>query len=64
MENWKAWVKGLGDRIINPGMPLPASRIVTSGGAEDDNHPSAMMGFAVINAENMEVEATNEVSEK
>jgi hypothetical protein len=57
MEKWKAWVKGLGETIINPGTPLPVSKIVTSSGVQgvqDDNDPNSMKGFAVVKAENME----------
>ena len=54
MEKWKAWVEGLGETIVNPGTPLPVSKIVTSGSVEDDNNPDAMKGFAVINAESIE----------
>ncbi len=54
MEKWKAWVAGLGDAIVNPGTPLPALKIVTSSGVEEDNDPNAMKGFAVVQAENMD----------
>ena len=53
-KKWKAWVEGLGDTIVNPGTPLPVSKIVTSAGVEDDNDPDSMKGFAVIRAENIE----------
>ena len=54
MEKWKAWVKGLGDTIVNPGTPLPVSKIVTSSSVEDDNEPNSMKGFAVVKAESIE----------
>lgn len=54
MEKWKAWVKSLGETIINPGTPLPVSKIVTSRSIEDDNDPDSMKGFAVVRAENIE----------
>jgi hypothetical protein len=50
MGRWKAWIEGLGDSVVNPGTPLPVSRIVTPGGVEDDNDPDSMNGFAVIRA--------------
>ena len=53
MEKWKAWVKGLGETIVNPGTPLPVSKIVTSSGVEDDHEPNSMKGFAVVRAESM-----------
>ena len=54
MEKWKAWVKGLGEAVVNPGTPLPVSKIVTSRGVEDDNDPDSMKGFAVVKAETIE----------
>ena len=53
MEKWSAWVKGLGDTIVNPGTPLPVSKLVTSGGVEDDADPNSMKGFAVVKADSM-----------
>ena len=54
MEKWSAWVKDLGDTIVNPGTPLPVSKVVTSGGVEDDTDPNSMKGFAVVKAQSME----------
>ncbi|HEX9757668.1 MAG TPA: YciI family protein [Nitrospiria bacterium] len=60
MEKWKAWVKGLGETIVNPGTPLPVSKIVTSSGVEDDNDPNPMKGFAVVKAGS--IEAASEIA--
>ena len=54
MNTWKAWVDGLGDTIVNPGTPLPASKIITSTGVGDDTDPNSMKGFAVVKAASME----------
>lgn len=54
MQAWKQWVTDLGDKIVNPGTPLPQSRLVTSSSVEEDQNPNAMMGFAIIQAENMD----------
>lgn len=53
-QKWMAWVKALGERMVNPGTPLLASRIVTSEGVSNDADPNAMHGFAVIRAESIE----------
>ena len=60
MEKWKAWVKGLGETIVNPGTPLPVSKIVTSSSVEDDSDPNSMKGFAVVKANS--IEAAIEIS--
>ncbi|PHZ83886.1 YciI family protein [Paremcibacter congregatus] len=54
MGKWKTWVEGLGKIIVNPGTPLPISKIVTSTSVEVDNDPNAMKGFAVVRAESIE----------
>lgn len=54
MEDWKAWVGSLGDKVINPGTPLPQSKLVTSSDVTDDVNPNSMNGFAVIKAESIE----------
>ena len=54
MNKWKAWVDGLGDAIVNPGTPLPVSKIVTSTRVEEDTDPNSMKGFAVVKAKSME----------
>jgi uncharacterized protein YciI len=54
VEKWKAWIATLGDKIVNPGTPLMASKRITSNGAEDDTDPNAMKGFAVVKADSMD----------
>ena len=54
MGKWKAWVESLGEAIVNPGTPLPDSKIVTASSVEDDNDPNSMKGFAIVKAENIE----------
>ncbi len=54
MEKWKAWIEGLGETVINPGTPLPVSKIVASSSVQDDNDPNSMNGFAVIKAESID----------
>lgn len=54
LEKWQSWIVSLGETVINPGTPLPASKLVTSNGVQDDNDPNSMNGFAVIQADNIE----------
>jgi hypothetical protein len=53
MEKWEAWVKGLGDAVVNPGTPIMASKTVTSSQVEDGDEKS-MKGFAIIKANSMD----------
>lgn len=54
MQNWQEWVKSLGDKIENPGTPLPQSKLVTSTDVKDDTDPNSMKGFAVVKAETID----------
>ncbi len=54
MGKWKSWVESLGDTIVNPGTPLPVSKIVSSNGVEEDTDSNSMKGFAIIKAESIE----------
>ena len=54
MEKWKTWISGLGDKVINPGTPLPQSKIVTQQGVREDDNPKAMNGFAIVTADSLE----------
>ena len=54
VEKWKAWVKDVGEAVVNPGTPLPVSKIVTSNSSEDDTDSTAMKGFAVVRANDIE----------
>ncbi|MGV7222127.1 MAG: hypothetical protein ACQ9MH_11415 [Nitrospinales bacterium] len=54
MQKWQSWVKGLGDKVINPGTPFTETKIVTSSSVEDENDPNAMKGYATVKTESME----------
>lgn len=54
MEKWKVWIQSLGDKIVNPGTPLPMSKIVSSNGVKDDGDPNSMKGFAIVRAADMD----------
>jgi len=34
-EKWRAWVRGLGDALVNPGNPLGKPKTVSSRGVSD-----------------------------
>jgi len=54
MENWNAWVSGLGDAALNPGTPLMKTMTVSSDGVSDGGGENPMSGFSVIKADSME----------
>jgi len=44
MTEWKAWLGGLGDAVVNRGTPLGMSRIVSSEGVSEDGGANPMSG--------------------
>ncbi|MEE9454203.1 MAG: hypothetical protein V3V13_07465 [Paracoccaceae bacterium] len=54
MAKWKAWAVDLGEAIVNPGTPLGKSMIVSAQGVSDDAGPDALMGYTIVEAENMD----------
>ena len=53
-EKWMAWVKSLGEAVVNPGTPFMSTKIVTSTGVKDEADSQAMKGFAMVKADSME----------
>lgn len=54
MTKWKAWVEGLGDQMVNPGMPLGQGKLVTSNGVSERG-PNHLTGFSIVLADNMDM---------
>jgi len=54
MVAWRAWSQGLGDAVVDPGMPVGASRTVSSSGVEDGGGSNPLSGVTIIQADTME----------
>ena len=54
MANWKAWIDGLGDAVVNPGTPLGKSTFVSFEGVSDDGPPNPLTGFSIVKADSMD----------
>lgn len=54
MAGWKAWARGLGDALVNPGTPLGASKTVSKTGVTNDGGPNPLCGYSVVQAETIE----------
>jgi hypothetical protein len=52
MAKWKAWMGGLGDAVVDPGMPLGAGKLISAAGATDRG-PDMLTGFSIISAEGL-----------
>jgi YCII-related domain len=53
MTKWKAWVDALGERMVNPGMPLGQGKLVTANGVSERG-PTPLTGFSIVLADNMD----------
>ena len=54
MQKWKDWVASLGEQVVNPGTPLPSTKVVTASGVADDTDKNTINGFAVVLADSMD----------
>ncbi len=55
MDKWLAWAASLGDALINPGTPVGITKIITENGIASGASTNPIMGFSIIEAEDMEV---------
>ena len=51
MAAWKAWMEGLGDAVVDPGMPAGKSKTVGLGGVTDAGDVS---GVTILQAESLD----------
>jgi len=51
---WQSWIADLGEAAVNPGTPLGESRIVTAEAASQADGQSAMTGFSIVAAQDLE----------
>jgi len=54
MVAWRQWMQGLGDAVVDPGVPVSASRTVSSAGVEDGGGANPLVGITIVQADTME----------
>ncbi|RLJ41842.1 hypothetical protein BCF46_2812 [Litoreibacter meonggei] len=54
MVAWKAWSDGLGDAVVDPGLPVGPSMTVTATGVEEGGGSNPLSGITIIQADTME----------
>ena len=54
MVAWKAWSAGLGDAVVDPGMPVGASMTVTAKGVEEGGGSNPLSGITIVQADTIE----------
>ena len=53
-QRWMAWMKDLGNAIVNPGVPTKRGKLVSASSVSDDESTDRVTGFSIIQAENMD----------
>jgi len=59
MARYHAWLGELGSAAVVPMQPVKNMHVVSSDGVSDDASAHAMMGYTIIEAENMEAALEN-----
>ena len=54
MAAWKAWSAGLGDAVVDPGMPVGVSKTITADGVEEGGGSNPLSGITIILADTMD----------
>ncbi len=54
MTAWKAWMDGLGDAVIDRGLPAGPSKTVGRDGVTDDGGSNPLSGISIVQADNIE----------
>ena len=51
---FQQWLEGLGDAVVNPGMPLGPAQKVSTNGVTDNGGSDRLTGLSIVNAESMD----------
>jgi hypothetical protein len=54
MKNWMDWMDGLGDAVVDRGLPVGKSKTVGSGGVTDDGGSNPLSGISIVQADTMD----------
>lgn len=54
MAKWHAWMTGLGEAMVNPGVPLGKSKTVSADGVSDGGGPNPLAGYSIVKADSMD----------
>ena len=54
MAQWNAWVGGLGNAVVSPGIPLGKPKTLSSDGVSDDGGSNPLLGFSIVKADSMD----------
>ena len=53
-QKFFAWMRGLGEAVVNPGMPLGQATVVSAAGVSSDDSSARLTGFSIITADSLD----------
>ena len=54
MKKWMEWMDGLGDAVVDRGVPVGKSKTVSSAGVTDDGGSNPLSGITIVQADTIE----------
>ena len=54
MAQWRAWMEGLGDAVVDPGIPVGVSKTVGIDGVTDGGGSNPTSGITIVQADTMD----------
>jgi hypothetical protein len=54
MARWRAWMGGLGDAVVDPGLPVMRGKTVSSRGVTEGRGSDRLAGFTVVKADSLD----------
>jgi len=54
MTAWKAWMDGLGDAVVDRGVPVSQSKTVSADGVTDDGGSNPLSGITILQASDID----------
>jgi len=54
MIDWKAWMEGLGDAVVDPGMPVGSSKTIGPDGVTNDGGSNPLFGITIVQAQDFD----------
>ena len=51
MDKWMAWMSGLGDAVVDRGLPVGKSMTVGANGVTEGGGPNPLSGFTIVGAD-------------
>jgi len=54
MQKWQQWSQGLGDAVIDPGMPVGTSMTISAHGVTEGGGSNPLAGITIIQADGLE----------